>query len=213
MRPPNTVGYVAGDFSGKQMICFSPAFKNVGSELNVFLMSDIDPQVFDDGSDMLQFLEPTAARTEKTYFAYEGDWYENLDDWNDGNSDQFDLGTGFLGNFASKTTKLTASGSVLSGPTALDYTGKQCVMVGNPIPRNVTFAEIEPVVFDDGSDILQKLESTAARTVKTYFAYEGDWYENLDDWNDASGDTIAVGEAMLGNFASKTVKLNFPSGL
>ena len=205
------MGYTADDFTGKQMICFTAGFKNIGSDADVFKMSDIDAVAFDDGSDTLQFLEPTAARTDKTYFAYDGDWYENVDDWNDANDDQFDMGTGFLGNFASQATKLTVAGAVLAGPTALDYTGKQMVMVGNPLPRTVTFAEIEPVAFDDGSDILQKLEATSARTEKTYFAYDGDWYENVDDWNDAADDGFAPNEAMLGNFASQTVKLTFPA--
>ena len=177
------------------------------------MMKDIKPDSFDDGGDILQFLESTKARTVKTYFAYNGDWYEDETDWNDANNDQFDMATGFLGAFISKAVKLTSAGSVLEGATALDFTGKVYNMVGNPLPRAVKFKEIEPVSFDDGGDIIQRLEATRARTVKTYFAYNGDWYEDESDWNDASEDEFAAGEAMLGAFISKKVKLTFPSAL
>lgn len=203
---------MSADYTGSQYNCITVGFTSVGDD-GIFVMKDIAPTQFSDSSDIIQLLESTRARTDKIYFAYEGDWYENVDDWNDANDDQFDMGTGFLANFASKGTKLTPAGAVLTDPTEMDFTGIQYVMVGNPLPRAVKFAEIEPVVFSDSSDILQKLESVRARTDKIYFAYEGDWYENVDDWNDASDDEMAAGESMLGNFASKTVKLTFPGAL
>ena len=212
LQRTSIVGYMSNDMAGKVYNCVSFGFASVGND-KVFVMKDINADVFDDGGDILQFLEPVMARTAKTFFNYNGDWYENTSDWNDANEDQFDMATGFLGNFISKKVKLTAAGAVLSGPTALDYTGKCYNMVGNPLPRAVKFKEIEAVSFDDGGDILQKLEPTMARTIKTYFAYNGDWYEDTSDWNDASEDEMAAGEAMLGNFISKSVKLTFPGAL
>lgn len=206
------VGYFNNDMTGKQMNCVSCGFATVGKG-NVFTMKDITPVSFSDSGDILQFLEPVRARTEKTYFAWEGNWYEDTTDWNDANDDQFDIGTGFLGNFTSKKVQLTSAGEVIEGATAFDFTGKQIVMLGNPLPRTVKFKEIEPVSFSDSGDILQRLEATRARTVKTYFAWEGDWYEDTSDWNDASEEEIASGEALLGNFTSKKVKLTFPSAL
>lgn len=198
--------------TGKQMNCISFGFAAIGKG-NVFVMKDIRPDSFSDSGDILQFLEPVRGRTAKTYFAYEGNWYEDETDWNDANDDQFDMGTGFLGAFISKKVQLTSAGAVLEGPTAFDFTGKQVVMVGNPLPRTVKFKEIEPVSFSDSGDILQRLEATRARTIKTYFAYNGDWYEDETDWNEAAEDEIAAGEALLGAFISKKVKLTFPSAL
>ncbi len=108
---------------------------------------------------------------------------------------------------------MTASGEVVSGATQLDLSGKNWVMIGNPLPRAVKFSEIEAVNFDDGSDTLQKLGAESARSEKFYFSYDGNWYEDTDDWNDASDDEILAGEALLGNVASGSVKINFPSAL
>ena len=41
----------------------------------------------------------------------------------------------------------------------------------------------------------------------------GDWYEDTDDWNDASDDVFAANTAMLGCFGAKDVVLNFPGAL
>lgn len=86
-------------------------------------------------------------------------------------------------------------------------------MVGNPLPIDLTFKDIEVVSYDESSDILQLLNNTQARTIKTYFAYDGDWYEDTEDWNDASDDLFPANTAMLGNFAAKDVVLNFPGAL
>lgn len=206
------VGYAQNDMTGKQVNCVSFGFATVGKG-NVFTMKDIRPDSFSDSSDILQLLEPVRGRTAKTYFAYDGNWYEDTSDWNEANDDQFDMGTGFLGAFGSMSVRLTSAGEVLEGATAFDFTGKQVIMVGNPLPRAVKFKEIEVVNFSDSSDILQRLEPVRARTVKTYFAYAGDWYENTSDWNDASEDEFAAGEAMLGAFGSMSVKLTFPPAL
>lgn len=207
------MGYSTGDYAGKNWACVTFGFTSVGSDTATFKMSDIKADNFADDADTLQFLEPTSARSEKFYFSYDGDWYENTDDWNEANDDTFDMGTGFLGNLASGSVSLTCSGQVLEGPTQLDLSGKNWVMIGNPLPRAVKFSEIEAIDFADDADTLQKLESSSARSEKFYFCYDGDWYENTDDWNDASDDEIAAGEALLANVASGSVKINFPSAL
>ena len=86
-------------------------------------------------------------------------------------------------------------------------------MIGNPLPVDITFKDIEVISFSESSDILQILDNTRARTIKTYFAWKGNWYEDVDDWNDASDDTFAANTALLGNFAAKDVILNFPGAL
>ena len=212
LQRTSIVGYMSSDMAGKVYNCVSFGFSSVSKD-GVFQLKDINADAFSETSDTLQLLEPTLARTVKTYFFYDGQWLEDPTAWNDANEDTFDMATGFLGNFASKTVKLTAAGAVLSGPTALDFTGKCYNMVGNPLPRAVKFKEIEAVSFSETSDTLQKLESTLGRTIKTYFNYNGDWYEDTSAWNDASEDEIAAGEALLGNFAAKDVKLTFPGAL
>jgi hypothetical protein len=122
---------------------------------------------------------------------------------------------GFLGNFAAKDVVFTSAGEVLPDPTQLDCaTDKlQYVMVANPLPQDITFKDIEVVAFDESSDTLQLLNAERARTIKTYFAFDGDWYEDTEMWNDAGDDVFAANTAMLGNFAAKDVILNFPGAL
>ena len=211
----SVVGYNTVDLTSKQYNCIAPGFMSVGSSTGTFQMKNIQPSSFDDGSDIVQLLNTTQARTIKTYFFYDGDWYEDVDDWNDGNEDTFDVMQGFLGNFAAKDVVFNTSGEVVADPSQLDCAtdALQYVMVGNPLPVDITFKDIEVVTFDEGSDILQRLGEANARTVKTYFAYDGDWYEDVDDWNDASDDVFPANSAMLGNFAAKDVVLNFPGAL
>ena len=106
---------------------------------------------------------------------------------------------------------MTDAGEVVSGPIELDLSGKNWVMIGNPLPRHVKFSEIEAINFDAGSDTLQVLEPTRARAVKFYFNDAGDWYEDPESYNDASEDGLDAGSAILGNVASGSVKLVFPS--
>ena len=178
-------------------------------------MKDIQPSTFDESSDTLQLLNNTQARTIKTYFFYDGAWYEDVDDWNEADEDTFDVLQGFLGNFAAKDVAFTSAGGVLLDPSQLDCKtdSLQYVMVGNPLPIDLTFKDIEVVSFDESSDTIQLLNNTQARTIKTYFAYDGDWYEDVDDWNDAADDSFPANTAMLGNFAAKDVVLNFPGAL
>ena len=208
------MGYNTVDLTTKQYNCIAPGFSSCGTD-GTFQMKDIQPSAFDDGSDTVQLLNTTQARTIKTYFFYDGDWYEDVDDWNDGNEDTFDVMQGFLGNFAAKDVVFTSAGAVITDPSQLDCATDQLqyVMVGNPLPVDLTFKDIEVVAFDDGSDTIQLLSDTTARTIKTYFAYAGDWYEDVDDWNDASDDVFPANSAMLGNFAAKDVILNFPGAL
>ena len=214
MASANIVGYAKVDLTGKQYNCIAPGFMTAGED-GTFQMKNVQPSAFDETSDILQLLNNTQARTIKTYFFYEGNWYENVDDWNEADEDTFDVMQGFLGNFAAKDVAFTSAGEVLPDPTQLDCaTDKlQYVMVANPLPQDLTFKDIEVVAFDETSDILQLLNTERARTIKTYFAYEGDWYENVDDWNDAADDVFAANTAMLGNFAAKDVVLNFPGAL
>ena len=211
----NVVGYNTVDLTTKQYNCIAPGFMSCGGSADTFQMKDIQPSAFDEGSDIVQLLNTTQARTIKTYFFYDGDWYEDVDDWNEANDDTFDLMQGFLGNFAAKDVVFTSAGTVVGDPSQLDCATDQLqyVMVGNPLPVDLTFKDIEVVAYDEGSDILQLLGETNARTIKTYFAYAGDWYEDVDDWNDASDDPFPANSAMLGNFAAKDVILNFPGAL
>lgn len=210
----NVVGYQTSDHAGKNWVCVSFGFSTVGAEEGTFKMKDISTDSFDENSDTLQLLEPELARTDKTYFCYEGDWYEDQEDWNDANDDTFDLGTGFLANLASGSVSLTSAGEVIKGPTELDLSGMNWVVLGNPLPRSVMISELEATNFDENSDTLQVLESELARTEKTYFCYDGDWYEDQEEWNEVTDDDkIEAGEAVLANVASGSVKITFPSAL
>lgn len=211
---PNVVGYTTVDLTGSQYNCVAPGFATVGED-GTFQMKDIQPSAYDESSDILQLLNNTQARTIKTYFFYDGAWYEDTEDWNDADEDTFDVLQGFLANFAAKDVAFTAAGAVLGDPSQLDCKtdALQYVMVGNPLPIDLTFKDIEVVSYDESSDILQLLNNTQARTIKTYFAYDGDWYEDTEDWNDASDDLFPANTAMLGNFAAKDVVLNFPGAL
>ena len=214
-RTKPIVGYVTVDLTGSQYNCVAPGFRSTSSVNDTFQMKDIQPSSFDESSDTLQLLNNTQARTIKTYFFYDGAWYEDVDDWNDGDEDTFDVLQGFLANFAAKDVAFRSAGTVLGDPSQLDCKtdSLQYVMVGNPLPVDITFKDVEVVSFDESSDTLQLLNNTQARTIKTYFAYDGDWYEDVDDWNDAADDLFAANTAMLGNFAAKDVVLNFPGAL
>ena len=210
------MGYATVDLKGKQYNCIAPGFASASATADgTFQMKDIKPSAFSESSDTVQLLNNTQARTIKTYFFYEGDWYEDADAWNDGNGDTFDVTQGFLGNFAAKDVAFMSVGGVIVDPSQLDCaTDKlQYVMVANPLPVDMTFKDIEVVSFSESSDTLQLLDDTRARTIKTYFAYDGDWYENADEWNDAADDPFYRNTAMLGNFAAKDVVLNFPGAL
>ena len=213
--PVSVVGYRTVDLKGKQYNCVAPGFTSATNNDGTFQMKDIKPTSFSESSDILQLLDNTRARTVKTYFFWNGDWYEDVADWNDGNNDTFDVFQGFLANFAAKDVVFSSSGAVVGKPVQIDCkTDKlQYVMIGNPLPVDVKFKDIEAVSFSESSDILQLLEETRARTIKTYFAYNGDWYEDVADWNDASEDGFDANSAMLANFAAKDVVLNFPGAL
>ena len=214
MESANIVGYTQVDLTGKQYNCIAPGFMTAGSD-GTFQMKDIQPASFDETSDILQLLNNTQARTIKTYFFYEGAWYEDTEMWNEADEDTFDVMQGFLGNFAAKDVVFTSAGEVLPDPTQLDCATDQLqyVMVANPLPQDLTFKDIEVVAFDETSDILQLLNTERARTIKTYFAYEGDWYEDTEMWNEAADEVFPANTAMLGNFAAKDVILNFPGAL
>ena len=178
-------------------------------------MKNIQPSEFNEASDTVQFLENTRARVTKTYFFYEGEWYEDPVAWNNGDEDTFDVFQGFLANFSAKDVVFSSSGKVLDKPIQIDCATDQLqyVMIGNPTPVDITMKDIEVVSFNEASDTLQLLDNARARVVKTYFAYEGDWYENPADWNVASDDVFYANTSMLSNFSAKDVVLNFPSAL
>ena len=210
------VGYTTVDLTGKQYNTVAPGFMTLSEDPDddgTFRMKAIQPASFSETSDTLQLLENTCARTVKTYFFYDGMWREDVDKWNLGDEDRFDIFQGFLGNFAAKDVAFNGAGTVLDKPIQVDCaTDKlQYVMIGNPLPVDITFKDIEVVSFSETSDTLQLLDETSARTIKTYFAYNGDWYEG--DWNVAADDTFAANTALLGNFAAKDVVLNFPGAL
>lgn len=213
----NVVGYRSVDLTGKQYNCIAPGFMTNGTEEEdgTFQMKAFQPSSFDESSDIVQLLNSTQARTVKTYFYSDGSWYEDVDEWIPSDEDRFDVFQGFLGNFAAKDVTFQGVGTVLDKPIQIDCaTDKlQYVMIGNPLPIDMTFKDIEIVAFDESSDILQLLDDTRARTIKTYFAYNGDWYEDVDDWNIAADETIKANTALLGNFAAKDVVLNFPGAL
>lgn len=210
------MGYKTVDLTGKQYNCIAPGFLSAGAGKDgTFQMKDIQPSAFSETSDTVQLLNNTQARTVKTYFFYDGDWYEDTEKWNDGNEDTFDVTQGFLGNFAAKDVAFTSAGAVLGKPIQIDCATDelQYVMIGNPLPVDMTFKDIEVIAFSETSDTLQLLNDTQARTIKTYFAYEGDWYEDAGAWHDAADEPFEANTALLGNFAAKDVILNFPGAL
>ena len=115
----NIVGYTQVDLTGKQYNCIAPGFATAGAD-DTFQMKDIQPSAFNEASDTVQLLNNTQARTIKTYFFYEGAWYEDTEMWNDADEDTFDVMQGFLGNFAAKDVAFMSTGSVLVDPSKLD---------------------------------------------------------------------------------------------
>ena len=228
----NIVGYNSADKADLQYVSVGVGFANVGDE-GVFTLGQIVPKdgCWDSGSDILQVLNNTAAKTVATYVyygAWEGaeedeiGWWDS--DFNDMYNDlEFPVGAAFLGNFGTKAVEFQQSGSVLTGGTTLDFITKQYVMLGNILPKSIKFGDIKPFegCWDSGSDILQVLNDTAAKTIATYVyygAWEGaeedeiGWWDS--DFNDMYNDLdVNPGDAWLGNFGAKDVKLAFPGAL
>ena len=200
-----------------------------------FKLSDIKLDGGDCSQDMVQVLESTKASVSAKYVyvsaaqalefgdaSYEG-WYNfEMDTSMDNVS--FDLGQAFLGNFLTKAVKPTYAGQVDSGSTEIDCTGKQYVMFGNPVPKTI---KLGTVVLDGGDcsqDMVQVLESTKASVSAKYVyvsaaqalefgdaSYQG-WYNFEMDTSKNDVD-VNVGDAFLGNFLTKSVKITFPAAL
>ena len=228
------MGYNTQDKSGKQYVSLSPAFCTAGTD-GTFKLSDIVLDGGDASSDTLQVLESTKASVSATYVyvskaqalewgdaSYEG-WYNTTMD-TPMDDVSFTSGAAFLGNFTTKTVKPTYAGQVVDGSVEIDCTGKQYVMFGNPLPRALTLAEIVLDGGDASSDTVQVLEPTKASVSATYVyvskAQAIEWGDaSYQGWYNAAMDTsmndveVGIGDAFLGNFTTKSVKITFPTAL
>ncbi len=143
---------------------------------------------------------------------------------------EFDAGQGFLGSFGKKEVKFTYSGQVLGGATELDFTGKVYPLVANPLPVDVKLGNIAVEGFYYDKETLQVLSTDTASTITSYSYvtaemdeedFDGDgaavgwWFKGQEGENDgsANNEVWAAGQAMLGSFGKKSVKLTFPSAL
>ena len=161
-----------------------------------------------------------------------GWWIKGKEGEDDGSANdvEFAPGQGFLGNFGKKAVKLTYSGEVVSGATTLDFTGKVSPFVANFLPRDVKLGEIACEGFQYDTEILQVLSTENASTVTRYVYvtpewdeedFDGDgaavgwWIKGKEGEDDGSANEVVwkAGQAMLGNFGKKSVKLTFPSAL
>ena len=146
------------------------------------------------------------------------------------NDVSFSPGQGFLGNFGYKKVKLTYAGQVLEGATELDFTGKVSPMVANPLPKDVKLGDVACEGFQYDTEILQVLSTVNAATVTRYTYVTPEWDEEDfdgdgaavgwwikgqegEDGGSANNEVWAAGQAMLGNFGYKKVKLTFPAAL
>ena len=161
-----------------------------------------------------------------------GWWIKGEEGEDGGSADdiEFSPGQAFLGNFGKKEVVFTYSGEVREGATELDFTGKQYVFVANFLPQNVKLGDIACEGFYYDKEILQVLSAENAATVTTYTYvtpemddedFDGDgaavgWWikgEEGEDGGSANEAVWTAGQAMLGNFGKKGVKLTFPSAL
>lgn len=143
---------------------------------------------------------------------------------------EFPAGQAFLGSFGKKQVKLTYAGQVLEGATELDYTGKVYPLIANPLPTDVKLGDVAVEGFYYDSETLQVLSTATASTITRYVYvtpemdeedFEGDgaavgwWFKGKEgeDGYSANNETWAAGQAMLGSFGKKKVKLTFPSAL
>ena len=230
----NIVGYNTQDKSGSQYVSMSPAFITAGSE-GTFKLSDIVLDGGDATGDNIQVLEPAAATVSATYVyvsaaqaaewgdaSYQG-WY-NTDMDTSMDDVTFPVGTAFLGNFGTKTVRPTYAGQVVDGAVEMDCTGKQYVMFGNPVPRAITLGEIVMDGGDATGDNVQVLDPADATVSQTYVyvsaAQAAEWGDaSYQGWYNTDMDTsmndveVGIGDAFLGNFGTKSIKITFPTAL
>ncbi len=219
----------------------------VSTGADTFKLGDIKVEGFQYDTETLQVLSTENAATiaRYTYVTpewddedFDGDgaavgWWVMGKEGEDGYSAddvEFAPGQGFLGNFSKKKTELTYAGQVLNGATELDYTGKQYVMVANPLPIDVKLGDVACEGFQYDTETLQVLSTVNANTVTRYTYVTPEWDdEDFDgdgaavgwwimgkegeDGYSANNVTWAAGQAMLGNFSKKKTKLTFPSAL
>ena len=254
IQSANVVGYQLQDLTGKQCNSVGITFITVG-EAKTFRLGDIKVEGFNYNNEILQVLSTENASTIEKYVYITPEWDEEdfdgdgaavgwwLKNGDEGYEDDggvradnkvFDANQGFLGNFVKKSVKFTYSGQVISGKTELDFSGKQCNMIANFLPRNVKFGEIECTGFNYNNEILQKLSTENASTIEKYVYitpewdeedFDGDgaavgwWLKNGDEgYEDDGGVRIdnevwPSGQSFLGNFVKKSVKLTFPDPL
>ena len=228
------MGYNTQDKAGKQYVSLSPAFMSTDANA-IFKLSDVVLDGGDATGDTLQYLESTKASVGAKYVyvskaqaiewgdaSYEG-WY-NTDMDTPMDDVSFPAGTAFLGNFTTKSVKPTYAGQVVDGAVEMDCTGKQYVMFGNPGPRTLTLGEIVLDGGDATGDTVQVLEATKASVSAKYVyvskaqaiewgdaSYQG-WY-NTDMDTSMNDVEVGIGDAFLGNFTTKSVKITFPTAL
>ena len=125
-----------------------------------------------------------------------------------------------MANFAAKGVAFSNAGEVNMDATEIDYSGKQYVVVPNILPRNMLLGEIVGINTDAGSDIVQQLSTTNARTIDrmVYVSEEeADGDPDLIGWWDPGIEEskneveIAVNRGLYANFAAKNAKLAFPA--
>ena len=152
------------------------------------------------------------------------------EDGGEANDVSFAPGQGFLGSFGKKEVVLTYSGSVLAGSTELDFTGKVYPLISNFLPVDVKLGDVACEGFYYDKELLQVLSTDTASTITRYTYvtpemdeedFEGDgeavgwWFKGQEgeDGGSANNAVWKSGQAMLGSFGKKSVKLTFPSPL
>ena len=228
------MGYNTQDKSGKQYVSMSPAFMSTGAGAT-FKLSDIVLDGGDATGDNIQVLESTKASVSAKYVyvskAQALEWGDaSFEGWYNTEMDTpmddvvFPAGTAFLGNFGTKTIQPTYAGQVLDGSVEMDCTGKQYVMFGNPLPRTLTLSEIVLDGGDATGDNIQVLEPTKA-SVSVKYVYVSkaqaiEWGDaSFQGWYNTDMDTsmndveVGIGDAFLGNFGTKSIKITFPTAL
>lgn len=125
---------------------------------------------------------------------------------------------------------MTYSGEVPAGSIQLDFTGKKSPFVANFLPTDIKLGDVVVEGFAYDSEVLQVLSTENASTIARYTYVTPEW-----DEEDFDGDGAAVGwwirgqegedggsanevvwkagDAMLGNFPVKKVKMTFPAAL
>lgn len=169
---------------------------------------------------------------------FEGDgaavgWWIKGKEGEDGysaNDVELDLGTGLLGNFPHKKVVLQSSGEVKAGSTQLNLAGKQYNMVANFLPTDIKLGDVVAEGFQYDTDILQALSTENASTAAMYTYvteawdaedFEGDgaavgwWIKGQEGEDGFSANNVAwpAGQAFLGNFPHKQVKMTFPAAI